>query len=86
MVGATAPELARGRPPAEDAGVGDARESPIWLGGKGLQAASEPTAGGGGRGGYASDLLWGTARGWGRGSTTEFSARRLVPPSPRGCK
>lgn len=60
MVGATAPELARGGPPAEDAGVGDARESLIWLAGKGLQAASEPAAGGRGEG-YASGLLWGTA-------------------------
>lgn len=50
-MGATAPELARGGLPAEDAGVGDARESPIWLAGKVVQAASEPTAGGrGGRG------------------------------------
>lgn len=49
-MGATAPELARGGPPAEDARVGDARESPIWLAGKGLQAASEPTAGGMGAG------------------------------------
>lgn len=85
-MGATAPELARGGLPAEDAGVGDARESPIWLAGKVVQAASEPTAGGRGGEGYASGLLWGTARGWGRGSTAEFSARRLVPLSPRGCK
>lgn len=82
-MGATAPELARGGPPAEDARVGDARESPVWLAGKGLQAVSEPTAGG--MGGVRPRAYCGEQpEAGGRGSAAAIPARQSVPPGPWG--
>lgn len=83
-MGATAPELARGGPPAEDAGVGDARESPILLAGKSLQAASEPTAGGGGRGGICLRPTLGNSPRLGAGLDNRVLSPAVSPAEPQG--
>lgn len=82
-MGATAPELARGGLPAEDAGVGDARESPIWLAGKVVQAASEPTAGGRG-GGVSLRLTLGNSPRLGAGLDSLVLCPAVSPAEPKG--